>query len=151
MIRLTRQDARRIAVRAQLLDARRPADIVEVAEQLTQLNIDPTNAIMPSEHHLLWSRIGDAYETGWLTRAFEGDRVLFEFGGAYRPMSDLELFLPRMRIAPAYQDARAWLDANGGFRSDILARLRAEGETATGDIPDTSAVPWPSSAMRCGT
>ena len=148
MLRLSRQDARRIAVRAQLLDARRPGDVVEVAEQLAQLNIDPTNAIMPSEHHLLWSRIGDAYETGWLTRAFESDRMLFEFGGAYRPMSDLELFLPRMRIAPAYRDSRAWLEANSAFRADVLARLRAEGATATGGIPDTSSVPWPSSGWN---
>lgn len=148
MLQLSAQDARRIAVRAQLLDARRPADVVEVAEQLTQLNIDPTNAIMPSEHHLLWSRIGDAYEPGWLSRAFEADRVLFEFNGAYRPMSDLELFLPRMRIAPAYEKTRQWLDANSGFRRDILDRLRAEGPTATAGIPDTSAVPWPSTGWN---
>jgi uncharacterized protein YcaQ len=148
MLRLSAKDARRIAVRAQLLDARRPADVVEVAEQLTQLNIDPTNAIMPSEHHLLWSRIGEAYETGWLRHAFEADRMLFEFNGAYRPMSDLELFLPRMRIAPAYEKSRQWLDANRTFRRDILARLAAEGPTATGGIPDTSTVPWPSTGWN---
>ena len=148
MLQLSARDARRIAVRAQLLDARRPADVVEVAEQLTQLNIDPTNAIMPSEHHLLWSRIGEAYETSWLRHAFEADRVLFEFNGAYRPMSDLELFLPRMRTAPAYEKSRQWLEANASFRRDILARLRAEGPTATGDIPDTSAVPWPSTGWN---
>jgi uncharacterized protein len=146
--RLSREDARRIAVRAQLLDARRPADAVEVAEQLTLLNIDPTNAIMPSEHHLLWSRIGDGYEQAWLARAFEDDRVLFEFDGAYRAMSDLELYLPRMRAAPRYESTRQWLDANAGFRRDILERLRAEGPTATGGIPDTSAVPWPSTGWN---
>ncbi|MFT4230145.1 MAG: crosslink repair DNA glycosylase YcaQ family protein [Microbacterium sp.] len=146
--RLSAQDARRIAVRAQLLDARRPADVVEVAEQLTLLNIDPTNAIMPSEHHLLWSRIGDAYEQSWLTHAFEHDRVLFEFDGAYRPTSDLELFLPRMRAAPHYASTREWLAANARFRRDILDRLAADGPTATGDIPDTSAVPWPSSGWN---
>src|SRR5690606_2564383 len=89
---LSRRDARRIAVRAQLLDARRPGDVVEVVEQLTLMNIDPTNAIMPSEHHLLWSRIGSPYETSWLTQATEVDRTIFEFDGGYRPMSDLELF-----------------------------------------------------------
>ncbi len=146
--RLSREDARRIAVRAQLLDARRPADVVEVAEQLTLLNIDPTNTIMPSEHHLLWSRIGEAYEPGWLAHAFEIDRVLFEFDGAYRAMSDLELFLPRMRTAPRYESTRQWLEANARFRRDILDRLKADGATATTDIPDTSAVPWPSTGWN---
>lgn len=147
-LRLSREDARRIAVRAQLLDAVRPADVVEVTEQLTLLNIDPTNAIMPSEHHLLWSRIGAPYETGWLTHAAEVDRTIFEFDGGYRPMSDLELFLPRMRAAPRYERSRTWLEANGAFRRDVLDRLAGEGPLLTGDIPDSSVVPWPSTGWN---
>jgi hypothetical protein len=46
--RLTRDEARRIAVRAQLLDAPRPADLLAVVRQLTLLQIDPTAAIAPS-------------------------------------------------------------------------------------------------------
>jgi hypothetical protein len=45
---LTRQQARRIAVRAQLLGADRPTDLFEVVRQLTMLQIDPTAAIAPS-------------------------------------------------------------------------------------------------------
>jgi uncharacterized protein YcaQ len=145
---LSRRDARRIAVRAQLLDARRPADVVEVVEQLTLLNIDPTNAIMPSEHHLLWSRIGDPYETGWLRHAAEVDRTVFEFDGAYRPMSDLEIFLPRMGAAPRAASTREWMEANAGFRRDILDRISSDGPVLTGDIPDTSTVPWPSTGWN---
>lgn len=147
-LHLSREDARRIAVRAQLLDARRPGDVVEVAEQLTLLNIDPTSAIMASEHHLLWSRIGTPYETDWLSHAAEADRTLFEFDGAYRPMSDLELFLPAMRAAPRYERARNWLQANAAFRRDILDRLAAEGALLTGQIPDTSREPWPSTGWN---
>ena len=61
--RLTRDEARRIAVRAQLLDADRPGDVVGVAEQLGQIKIDPVAAIAPAEHTILWSRIGSTYET----------------------------------------------------------------------------------------
>ena len=42
-------------VRAQLLDAARPGDVVEVAEQLGYIKIDPTATIAPCEHTVLWS------------------------------------------------------------------------------------------------
>lgn len=145
MRELTGAQARRIAVRAQLLDAERPGDVVEVVEQLGLLNIDPTRAIMACEHHLLWSRIGQPYDEGMLAAAAERDRLVFEYAGAYRPMSDIALYQAEMRTWPRYAKPRDWLAANPGFRRDVLARLGAEGALRTGEIPDTSAVPWPSS------
>ena len=145
MIELSRTDARRIAVRAQLLDARGAGDVVEVAEQLGVINIDPTSAIAPSEDLLLWSRIGYPYDHGQLTQAAETDRTLFELGGFYRPTSDLPLFLPSMRAAPRYAQTRQWLIDNDAFRRDILNLLRDSGPLLSGEVPDTSAVSWPSS------
>jgi uncharacterized protein YcaQ len=55
--RLTKAQARRIAVRAQLLDARRPTDLLTVVRQLTLLQIDPTAAIAPNAH---FSASGDS-------------------------------------------------------------------------------------------
>ena len=52
---------RRIAVRAQLLDAAQPTDLIAVEEQLTLLQIDPTAAIAPSADLVAWSRLGSAY------------------------------------------------------------------------------------------
>jgi hypothetical protein len=45
--RLSRGQARRIAVRAQLLDAARPDDLLTMVRQLTLLQIDPTSAVAP--------------------------------------------------------------------------------------------------------
>src|SRR5712691_9711364 len=42
---LSRLDARRIAVRAQLLDGRRPAGLLDVVRQLTLLQIDPVQDV----------------------------------------------------------------------------------------------------------
>ena len=140
---LTRDQARRIVVRAQLLDADRPGDVVEVAEQLGYVKIDPTATIAPAEHTVLWSRIGWSYETGQLTKAVEIDRLLFEFDGAFRPTSLLPLLLPAMRRWPRRESTRQWLDANSRFRSDVLARLRAEGPLLAADIPDTAQVSRP--------
>lgn len=138
--RLTRDEARRIAVRAQLLDAERPGDVVEVAEQLGAIKIDPTATIAAAEHTILWSRIGWSYEPGQLSKAVELDRALFEFDGTFRPVSLLPLMLPWMRTRPLRDTTRQWVEANASFRDDVLARLRAEGPLLASDIPDTAAV-----------
>lgn len=141
--RLTRDQARRIIVRAQLLDAERPSDVVEVAEQLCYIKIDPTATIAPAEHTVPWSRIGWSYEPGQLTKAVELDRQLFEFDGAFRPMSLLPLLLPAMRRWPQRPAARQWLEANAVFRREVIARIRAEGPLLASDIPDTAQVSKP--------
>ena len=46
--RLSKDEARRIAIHAQLLDAPRPTGLVDVVDRLTLLQIDPTAAIAPS-------------------------------------------------------------------------------------------------------
>ncbi|MGC5224301.1 DNA glycosylase AlkZ-like family protein [Micromonospora sp. DT81.3] len=138
--RLTLDQARRIAVRAQLLDADRPGDVVEVAEQLGAVKIDPTATIAPCEHTVLWSRIGWSYESGQLIKAVEMDRLLFEYDGAFRPASLLPLMLPAMRGWPRRESSRRWLEANAGFRADVVARLRAEGPLLASQIPDTAQV-----------
>jgi uncharacterized protein YcaQ len=140
---LTPDQARRIIVRAQLLDADRPGDVVEVAEQLGYIKIDPTATIAPCEDTVLFSRIGWSYEHGQLQKAAEIDRQLFEFGGTFRPMSLLPLMLPEMRRWPQRESSRQWLEANAAFRADVLARLRAEGPLLSSDIPDTAQVDRP--------
>ncbi|WP_426186812.1 DNA glycosylase AlkZ-like family protein [Microbacterium sp. TWP3-1-2b2] len=137
---LTRGQARRLVLRAQALDADRPGDVVEVAERLGAIKIDPTAVIASCEHTVLWSRIGWGYETTQLRRAVEDDRMLFEFDGAFRPMSLLPLMLPAMRRWPTHDRSREWLAANEKFRREVLAHLRAEGPLMAGDIPDTAQV-----------
>jgi uncharacterized protein YcaQ len=143
MHRLTRDQARRIVVRAQLLDADRPTDVVGVAEELGAIKIDPTATIAPAEHTILWSRIGSAYDPSLLRKAAESDRLLFEFEGAFRPVSLLPLMLPAMRRWPTHPRSREWLDANDRFRADVLARLRAEGPLLASEIPDTAQIARP--------
>src|SRR6187401_1629375 len=123
VIRLDRDEARRIAVRAQLLTADRPASIVETIYGLTIVNIEPTAAIAPSADHILWSRLGWPYQPADLKRSVEVDRDVFEWGGFYRLMSDLPLLRHEMARRPAYADARRWLEVNDRFRRDVVTRL----------------------------
>ncbi len=140
MIELSRDEARRIAVRAQLLDADTPGDVVEVADQLAAIKIDPTAVIAPAEHTILWSRLGRGYEPVQLSKVVERDRLLFEFDGAFRPIDVLPLLLPDMRATPRRESTKQWLAANAAFRDDVMARLRAEGPLFARDIPDTAEV-----------
>ena len=107
MHRLTKAQARRIAVRAQLLDAPRPTELLAVVQQLTLLQIDPTAAIAPSADLVAWSRLGSAYRPAHLKQALEQDRTLFELDALVRPMSDLGLYLAGAADWPSYEQARA--------------------------------------------
>jgi hypothetical protein len=142
---LTKAQARRIAVRAQLLDARRPKDLVAVVRHLTLLQIDPTAAIAPSADLVAWSRLGSSYQPADLRRALEEDRTLFERDALIRPMSDVGLHLAGASDFPTYDTSRAWFRDNDRFRRDILKLLRRSGPLTSRDIPDTAAVPWASS------
>jgi uncharacterized protein YcaQ len=142
--RLTREQARRIAVRAQLLDARRPADLLGVVRQLTLLQIDPTAAIAPSADLVAWSRLRSNYEPADLKEALEEDRTLFELDALVRPMSDLGLYLAGADEWPRYERTRTWLRDNDRFRREVLDLLGRSGPLASRDIPDTAAVPWAS-------
>jgi uncharacterized protein len=142
--RLTKAQARRIAVRAQLLDSPRPTDLVSVVRQLTLVQIDPTAAVAPSADLVLWSRLGSAYDPVQLKQAVEEYRTLFEHNALIRPMSDLGLVLPGKSEWTTYEKPRAWLRDNDRFRRDVLKLLRRSGPLASREIPDTSVVPWAS-------
>jgi uncharacterized protein len=142
--RLTKPQARRIAVRAQLLDTPRPTELLTVVQQLTLLQIDPTAAVAPSADLVAWSRLGSAYRPDHLQQALEQDRTLFEHNALVRPMSDLGLYLAGAADWPPYERSRAWLRDNDRFRRDILDQLGGSGPLTSRDIPDTCLVPWAS-------
>src|SRR5438094_5594792 len=144
MQRLTQAEARRIALRAQLLDAPRPTDLLTVVRRLTLLQIDPTAAIAPSADLVAWSRLGSKYQPTDLTRALEHDRTLFEHNALVRHMSDLGLYLAGARTARSHERTHAWIRDNDRFRRDILKLLRKSGPLTSRDIPDTCVVPWAS-------
>jgi uncharacterized protein YcaQ len=152
---LTRGEARRIAIRAQFLDAERPTDLLTVVDRLTFLQLDPTAVVAPSADLVAWSRLGSKYDPAQLQRALETDRTLFEYRGQdyetepalamVRPMAQLGLYLADMAAWPARSGRHVeWLEANDGFRRRVLDLLEKSGPLASRDIPDTSEVPWAS-------
>ena len=149
---LSRLDARRIAVRAQLLDGRRPDGLLDVVRQLTLLQIDPVAAIAPSADLVAWSRLGASYSPVELDTAL-ADLALLELRAMIRPSEDLALYRADMAAwdgaergeLPGWRASRRdWVRANDACRLDILGRLGSSGPLASRDLPDTCTVPWQS-------
>ncbi|MCU7722819.1 winged helix DNA-binding domain-containing protein [Actinoplanes sp. KI2] len=154
MHKLSRAEARRIAVRAQLLDAARPDHLLDMVHGLTQVQADPTAAVAPSAHLVAWCRLGSAYSPADLTAAL-ADRTLIELRGMIRPAEDIALYRAEMAAWPGtgkltrwQENLRDWVRANDGCRRDILARLDADGPLSTRELPDTCTVPWRSSGWN---
>jgi uncharacterized protein YcaQ len=150
---LSLADARRIAVRAQLLDRTRPDGLLAAVRRLTVLQVDPVSAIAPNADLVSWSRLGSAYSPADLTHAL-GVRTLIELRAFIRPAEDLALYRADMAAwdgagpgqIPGWRaGVRDWVRANDTCRRDILARLEASGPLPSRELPDTCAVPWQSS------
>ncbi|MDQ2748860.1 MAG: winged helix DNA-binding domain-containing protein [Actinomycetota bacterium] len=150
---LSRAQARRIAVRAQLLDSSRPTDLLDVVRRLTMLQSDSTAAVAPNADLVAWSRLGSTYSPQELTDALQG-RALIELQGMIRPAEDVALYRADMAAWPGSGDVSwrvaqgAWVRANDACRRDILARLGREGPLTSRDIPDTCVQPWKSSGWN---
>jgi uncharacterized protein len=149
--RLSRADARRIAVRAQLLSAERPTDLLDTVRHLTLLQDDLTNAVAPSADLVLWSRLGSDYVPQDLRDAVDEQRLV-NLSGMLRPVEDVALHRAEMAEWPGtgdltdwQQHQREWVLANNACREDVLETLRSDGPLPMSALPDTCVVPWESS------
>jgi uncharacterized protein YcaQ len=154
---LSRRQARRIAVRAQLLDAPRPTDLLEVVRHLTNLQVDLTAAVATNAGLVLWSRLGASrFEEGDLDAAV-GDGSLVEIANRLRPIEDITWYRAEMaawRNSVPLEDwqegPQTWVATNTTAREDILDELRRDGPLPARALPDTSDVPWRSSGWTNG-
>lgn len=152
---LSRQDARRIAVRAQLLDAAavdgtRPDDLLGTVRHLTLLQDDPTKVVAPNAGLVVWSRLGSACPQTAVPEAVD-ELALIELRGMLRPPEDVALYRAELIGWPGpdpWHRQVEWLDANDGFRRDLLAELQRDGPLTRHELPDTCVVSWQSSGWN---
>ncbi|GEK81228.1 DNA glycosylase AlkZ-like family protein [Agrococcus baldri] len=160
---ITLEEARRIAVRAQWLEAdsleREAGDLPEVVEQLTLLPLNPTDIVAPSAEQIAHTRIPSLVHDD-VRRAVEVEQTLFEHLGPHRhPMEAWAIGLRAMTDLPwlvaigrdpssIHSSASEWLDANGGFHARVLMQLREEGPLPQADIDDAADVPFRSSGWN---
>lgn len=145
--RLTRTDARRIAVRAQLLATPRPAGLLDVVRGLGSVQVDLTSAVAPSPELVCWSRLGKGYRLGGLDELFESREVV-ELHGRVMVADDIRLYRAEMadwgeHPRVEWQEFSAeWVQANDLCRRDILDRLAEEAPLPAAAFEDTCEVPW---------
>jgi uncharacterized protein len=134
-------EARRIAVRAQLLDGS-ARGILETVRRLGFLQLDPIATVAPPQHLVLWSRLG-RFDTAELDRLLWKDRELFEWNAYVRPIEDLPLIRARMRAESrgtlTWQlRMKEWLKTNAGFRRYVLRELERRGPLLSRELEDRS-------------
>ncbi|WP_130449833.1 DNA glycosylase AlkZ-like family protein [Kribbella rubisoli] len=148
---LSKRDARRLAVRAQLLTSERPDDLFDIVRGLNAIQLDQTAYVAPNADLVAWSRLGSSYDAAELADALATQQLL-ELRGFVRLPETLALFRAQMEAWPSdgesldWQQYRGdWVKSNEGCRLDILERLRQDGPLVMRELPDTCVRPWKSS------
>ena len=149
--------ARRIAIRAALLDKQLPpteASVVEVARHFGGIQIDPTRTVERTQHLVLRSRLAN-YDRALLERVLT-KRKAFEYAAfVVTPdrLPELMYYGQRWPGSGGTWRARAtrFLAGNTDFRQSILDQLRAEGPLQSRQIDASKAkVGWESTGWTHG-
>lgn len=150
---LSPQEARRLAVVAQQLEAPRPnptkADILDMIRRITCVQIDPINTVARTQLLVLFSRLG-LYNPADLETLLWDDKELFEYWAHAASIvlaDDFPIFQPQMiHRQPSgglwWQRTYSWVDANESLRQHIIDEIAARGPLFAGEIEDKAMVDW---------
>jgi uncharacterized protein YcaQ len=134
------EEARRIAVRAQLLDGS-ATDVLSTVQRLGFLQLDPISTVAPPQHLVLWSRLGP-HDRSELDRLLWEERKLVEWNAFLWPAEDLPLLRARMRRKDRPLDRRLdeYLREHTSFRRYVLRELDRRGPLLSREIEDHAAM-----------
>jgi uncharacterized protein YcaQ len=135
---VTPEEARRIAVRAQLLDGS-ATGVLDTVRRLGFLQMDPIATVARPQELVLFSRLGP-FDAAELDRLLWEDRKLFEYDAFIYPIEDLPLQKARMakrrRGGKLKRDewVRDFLRTNARFRRHVLRELDRNGPLLSRDL-----------------
>ena len=136
-VEVTRDEARRIAVRAQLLDGSAKG-VLETVRRLRYLQLDPISTVAPPQHLVLFSRLGIAYDRAELDRLLWEERKLIEWRAFLYPAEDLPLLRARMRRRSPR--GLEYIKENVAFRRYVLRELDRRGPLLSREIETHSSM-----------
>ncbi len=124
------EDARRIAVRAQLLDGS-ATGVLDTVRHLGFLQLDPISTVAPPQHLVLWSRLG-RFDVTELDRLLWEERKLIEWNAFLWPAEDLPLLRARMRrrrpgVTASERMGNEFLREHASLRRYVLRELERNG------------------------
>ncbi len=131
-------EARRIAVRAQLLDGS-ATNVLDTVRRLGFLQMDPISTVAPPQQLVLFSRLGP-FDVTELDRLIWEERKLFEYDAFIYPIEDFPLVQARMRQRRRAnklkrdQWIREFLRENARFRRHVLRELERNGPMLSRDL-----------------
>jgi uncharacterized protein YcaQ len=123
-------EARRIAVRSQLLDGSAES-VLDTVRRLGFLQIDPISSVAPPQYLVLWSRLG-GYDRAELDRLLWEEKKLVEWVAFVYPVEDMPLLRARMRKTKPAGDE--FLRENAGFKRYVLRELERRGPLLSREI-----------------
>ena len=140
-------EARRIAVRAQLLDGT-ARNVLDTIRDLGYLQLDPIATVATPPELILWSRLGP-YDRGEIERLLWQERKLFEWGAFIWPIESYPLIRARMvrRRTGKYASERRgaeFLRANARFKRQVLRELELNGPMLSRDLAGDATRTWTS-------
>jgi uncharacterized protein YcaQ len=139
--KVTPEEARRIAVRAQVLDGS-ATSVLDTVRRLGSLQIDPISTVATPQRLVLWSRLGP-YDPAELDRLLWKERKLFEWRAFIYPIDDLPLIraLTRAPWGPLkrHQWAKEFLQEQAGLRRYVLRELDRRGPLLSRELEHDAA------------
>jgi uncharacterized protein YcaQ len=143
---VSREEARRIAVRAQLLDGT-AKNVLDTIRHLGFLQLDPIATVATPPEMILWSRLGP-HDRSALDRLLWQERKLFEWGAFIWPIESYPLVRARMRRK---RGNYAWerrgtefLQKNARYKRYVLRELERNGPLLSRELADHSVRTWKS-------
>lgn len=138
---VTPEQARRIAIHAQLLDGS-ARGVLSTVRKLGFLQLDPISTVAPPQQLVLWSRLGAGYDPAELDRLIRRERKIVEWNAYLWPVETLSLLRALMRryrrggTGVWEQRRHEFLKENAAFRRYILRELDARGPLLSRELED---------------
>ncbi len=149
---LSKQDAKRIAIRAQGLAGSRPEkqivldDVRNSIRSMGLLQIDSVNVCVRSHYMPLFSRLG-VYEQGLLDQLAYKERAIFEtwaHAACFVPVEDHRLFRARMNAKEPRNHVAKIMDERPDYFENVLEQVRERGLLTASELDGAGkrSGPW---------